>query len=230
MLRILKGESVDRVVWAPRLEQWFEVNAFQKTLPDEFRNSELLEICDKLGTSPRTYYFFEESIRMIQGGDVEVKITEDREKIVSVYSTPKGKLHEVRKKSILGLASFAVAPYWTEHMVKEADDLNALKYLLENQSYEFDRDSYERSLARVGGRGPPTIYCPAVPIANLTIRYAGLLKTHILLRKNQKKVEDLLETLDDNNQHFLEVLNKSPFQWYCSTITSIATYFHRPYF
>ena len=110
ILKILRGESVDKVVWAPRLEQWFEVNAYQKTLPVEFRNSDFLEICDKLGiASPRTYYFFEESIRMVQQGDVEVRVTEDGEKIVSTYSTPRGKLYEV-KKSIHGLASFAVAP------------------------------------------------------------------------------------------------------------------------
>lgn len=209
ILKILRRESVDRVVWAPRLEQWFEVNRFQSTLPLEFKDSELLEICDELGTAPRTYYFFQETIRMIQGGNAEVKTIEDDEKIVSVYSTPKGKLREVRKKSIRGLASYAVAPYWSEHMIKETGDLQALKYLLENQSYEFDRESYERAVAKVGDRGPPTIYCPAVPIANLTIRYAGLLKTHLLLKKHQNEVEDLLQTLDDNNQQFLEVLKKS---------------------
>ena len=211
MLKILRRESVDRVVWAPRLEQWFEVNRFQGTLPVKFRNSGLLEICDDLGTSPRTYYFFQNTIRMIQGGSVEVKTAEDDEKIVSVYSTPKGKLREVKKKTIRGLASDAVAPYWSEHMVKETGDLQALKYLLENQSYEFDRESYDRAAANVGGRGPPTIYCPAVPIANLTIQYIGLLKTHLLLKKHQNEVEDLLQTLDNNNDQFFGVFKKSPF-------------------
>lgn len=67
----------------------------------------------------RTYYYFDGTIRTIQGGDVEVETTEDAEKIVSVYTTPKGTLREVRKKSIKGLATKAVAPYWSEHLAKE---------------------------------------------------------------------------------------------------------------
>jgi hypothetical protein len=212
ILKILRRESVDRVPWAPRLEQWFEINKFQGTLPVPYKDKDLLEICDDLGTSPRTYYFFQDTIKTIQGGDCEVKTVEDDEKIVTVYSTPKGKLKEVKRKSIRGLSSRAVAPYWSEHLVKEAGDLPALKYLLENQSFEFDRDSYERALAKVGGRGPPALYCPAVPIAMLTIQHIGLMKTHLLLKKHPNEMTDLLQTLDNNTDRFLEVFMKTPMQ------------------
>jgi uroporphyrinogen-III decarboxylase len=63
---------------------------------------------------------------------------------------------------------------------------------------------------KVGDRAPPTISCPAVPIANLTIRYLGLLKTTLWLRKYLKDVEDLLQVLDDYNARFLEVVRNSP--------------------
>ena len=211
ILRILRKQTVDsKIVWAPRLEHWYEVNKFAGSLPIEYRDKRLLEICDDLGASPRTYYFFEGTIKTIQGGDVEVKTTEDTECIVSVYSTPRGRLREVRKKSIKGLASNAVTPYWTEHLAKDIDDFQALKYILENQTYEFDRELYEAVKEKVGDRGPPCICCPAVPLANLTIRYLGLLRTNLLLKKYRDKMEDLLQALDDNNSQFLDVFKGSP--------------------
>jgi len=64
--------------------------------------------------------------------------------------------------------------------------------------------------AQLGERGPPSICCPAVPIANLTIRYLGLLKTNILLRKYPEEVRELLEVLDRNNGRFLDAFASSP--------------------
>lgn len=210
-MRILRKQPVNgRIVWAPRLEHWYEVNRFTGTLPSEYQDKRLIEICDDLGTSPRTYYFFEGTIKTIQDGEVEVTTTEDTEQIVSEYSTPKGRLREVRRKSIKGLASNAVTSYWVERLAKDVDDFPALKYLLENQTFEFDRELYKNSIAQVGERGPPCVCCPAVPIANLTIRYLGLLRTNVLLRKYPQEMTDLLHVLDDNNGRFLDAFMSSP--------------------
>ena len=211
ILRILRKQTVDNeVVWAPRLEHWYEVNRFTGNLPREYRNKTLLEICDDLGTSPRTYHFFEGTIKTIQQGEVTVKTTEDSELIISDYSTPKGSLREIRKKTIEGLASNAVAPYWSEHLIKGIDDFPAIEYMLEHQTFEFDREQYEKIAREVGDRGPPCICCPAVPIANLTIKYLGLMKTSMLLRRDPDAVAHLLDVLDDNNGRFLDVFKSSP--------------------
>ena len=210
-LRILRKQPSDeKIVWAPRLEHWYEVNRFTGSLPTEYRDKSLIEICDDLGTSPRTYYFFEGTIKTVQGGDVEIKTVENAEYIASAYSTPRGRLKEVRRKSIKGLASNAVATYWSEHMAKDIDDFQALTYILEHQSFEFDRELYEEVKAKIEDRGPACICCPAVPFANLTIRYLGLLKTHLLLKKHPNDVEDLMHTLDDNNSRFLDVFKTTP--------------------
>jgi uroporphyrinogen-III decarboxylase len=127
-----------------------------------------------------------------------------------VYSTPKGELREVRRKQVKGLASAAVSPYWSEYLLKEVEDLQSLKYVLENQTFEFDRELYERVKSEVGGRAPPTVGCPPVPIANLTIRCLGLLKTTIWLRKYPNEVDEILQVMDNNNGRFLETVEKSP--------------------
>jgi hypothetical protein len=101
------------------------VNKFSGTLPARYLDKDLLEICDDLGTSPRTYYYFDKTVRCIQGGDVKVETVEDSENIISVYSTPKGDLREVKKKTIHGLATDAVSPYWAEYMVKGIRDLSS---------------------------------------------------------------------------------------------------------
>ena len=49
MLAAIRGEPTDCIPWAPRLDLWYKANARAGTLPEEHRNSSLVEIVDELG-------------------------------------------------------------------------------------------------------------------------------------------------------------------------------------
>ncbi len=48
MLKTLRGERVDKIQWAPRLDLWYNAHKLAGTLPDEYKNASLIEICDHL--------------------------------------------------------------------------------------------------------------------------------------------------------------------------------------
>jgi len=210
VLKVFKKEPVDKIVWQPRLEHWYDVNKLSGTLPPKYRDKDLLEICDNLGTSPRTYYFYDRTIRCIQNGDVKVETTEDSQNIISVYSTPKGKLREVKRKVIRGLATDAVAPYWTEYMVKGIQDFEALKYILDNQIFDFDRELYKELDARIDGRAAATVNLPHAPFAKIIIVYAGFERASLMILKRENEVRGLIQTLEENNDKRIAVIKKSP--------------------
>lgn len=134
ILAVFRGEKVDKVVWQPRIDHWYDVNKALGTLPEKYRGKELLEIYDDLGASPRTYRFFNATIRCIQGEGVEVRTRDNGATVFTTYVTPKGKLREMRRKTVHGAST-----YHTEYLIKGVEDLEILAYVLRGQRFEFDR-------------------------------------------------------------------------------------------
>src|SRR3972149_1770424 len=94
ILAAFEGKRSDKIVWQPRIDHWYEVNRKLGTLPAEYRGKELLEIYDDLRPSPRTYRFFDPTIKVTQGDSVDVEVVEDETKNVTTYLKPLGKLRE----------------------------------------------------------------------------------------------------------------------------------------
>jgi hypothetical protein len=99
ILATFQGKKTERIVWQPRIDHWYDATKNMGTLPRKYQGKELLEIYDDLRASPRTYRFFTPTIKVIQGKNVEMKVAEDEEKIVTTYITPTGKLREVQTRT-----------------------------------------------------------------------------------------------------------------------------------
>ncbi|MEM1607483.1 MAG: hypothetical protein QXW55_05610 [Candidatus Bathyarchaeia archaeon] len=61
-----------------------------------------MEIYDDLGASPRSYHYFNDTARYVEGEDVKVSRLEDEGYIYTRYETPKGKLTQVERKTEYG--------------------------------------------------------------------------------------------------------------------------------
>jgi len=48
IIATFKRERIDRIVWQPRVEHWYNVNKLRGTLPEEYKNMKLIEIYDDL--------------------------------------------------------------------------------------------------------------------------------------------------------------------------------------
>ena len=115
MLRTFERKKVDRILWQPRLEHWYSVNKAHGTLPERYRDMELLKVYDDLNASVRTYGMFNRTIKITQGEDVKVK-TEDHETYFSTtWQTPVGSLTQVTRRV---RTETEISAYTVEHMVK----------------------------------------------------------------------------------------------------------------
>jgi hypothetical protein len=62
-MAVFEGKRSDKIVWQPRIDHWYDANKKLGTLPAEYRGKELLEVYDDLRASPRTYRFFDPTIK-----------------------------------------------------------------------------------------------------------------------------------------------------------------------
>ena len=208
ILATFEGKKVDRIVWQPRIDHWYDANKNLGTLPRKYRGKELLEIYDDLRASPRTYRFFTPTIKVIQGKNVEMKVREDEEKIVTTYVTPTGKLREVQTRTVHGAAT-----YPTEYLVKGVEDFRTLEYILENQEFEFDTQLYDEVSRMIGDRSEPIINLPWASIQRLTVDWMGLKNTVLSLWKHPKETSDVVQAIQDNDSRRIDFIKKTPFKF-----------------
>ena len=208
ILATLRGESVDILPFIPRLDIWYNANAQAGTLPHKYRKASLREIVDDLDLG---YHSVIPNFRdfRVKDGDLNVGIgiydlnltpyiiklhnikqTHQRlsgGKLRVKYETPHGDItttsvfSEDMHKS--GLTLYAV----TEHAVKDANDLEAMAYILNNAEVLPNYDKYKLYQEEfIGNRG--------VAVA-LSTMYASPM--HYLI-KELMSVQDFYFTLADD--------------------------------
>ena len=208
ILATFEGKRCDKIVWQPRIDHWYDVNKKLGTLPPEYKGRELLEIYDDLEASPRTYRLFEPTIKVIQGNSVDMTTVEDEEKIVTTYVTPIGKLRGVQARTVHGTTT-----YHTEYLLKGAEDFRTFAYVLERQSFEFDKPLYEKISSMIGERSQPIINLPWASIQRLTVDWMGFQKTVLSLWKHPREINEFIQTIEDNDSRRIDLIKKTPFKF-----------------
>lgn len=207
ILSVFSRQRADRIVWQPRLHHWFEVNKARGTLPRKYEGWSILDVFDDLGASPRGYHYFNDTVSVVEGDKVLVRTQEDASNIYTRYETPKGSLTQVERKTEYGTARLR-----TEYFLKRVEDFEVLRYVLENQSFVFDPDLYERRERMLGDRTEPILTVPWGSIQRFFIVYMGFQRGVIALWKRRDKVEDLLNAFDENDNGRFDLIKKTPFR------------------
>jgi len=208
ILATFEGRKTDRIVWQPRIDHWYDVNKRLGALPSKYDGMSLLQIYDDLRASPRTYRFFTPTVKVVQGKNVEMDISEDQDKIITTYSTPTGKLREVQTKTVYGAAT-----YRTEYLVKGTEDFRTLTYILENQSFKFDRQLYEEISDMIGDRSEPIIELPWGSIQRVTVDWMGFERTVLSLWKHPKETNDLVKVIQENDSRRIDLVKGTPIKF-----------------
>ena len=210
MLAVFTRQKADRIVWQPRIYYWFEVNKALGTIPEKYQGKDVERILEELHATPRTSQYYGAALRVHQGGDVWRCVREEGENIHYRYVTPKGELREtVRTTSYMKLGGAGPSLH-TEYMLKGVEDFKVLKYLIRNQSYEFDMSVYERVARMIGDRAESIIGVPHMPIQRLNVTYMGFAATVKALWKHPQEVEALIQVMEEDDDKRFEVIAKSP--------------------
>jgi hypothetical protein len=199
--------KADRLIWQPRLHHWYEVNKARGRLPKRYGTWSLIQIYDDVHASPRSYHYFDRTIKTIEGDKINVKITEDDRFVFTKYVTPRGSLTQVEKKNLWGTNRFRV-----EYFLKGLEDFHVLEYILESQSFEFDEETYNIMDELLGDRCEPMVNVSHGSIQRFFIEYMGLERGVIALWKHRERVEKLLDAFKRNDDRKFDLIKKTPFK------------------
>jgi hypothetical protein len=207
MLRTFERKKIHTILWQPRLEHWYNVNKIHGTLPERYKDMELLDVYDDLNASVRAYGMFNRTIKITEGEDVEITSEDHGTHVHTTWQTPVGSLkqitHRVRTET-------EVSAYTVEHMVKTIEDLKILEYILRARKVEFDWKAYDAGNELLGDRAEPTIYLPRESLQGLIINYMGFETTIYALHDHPIEIERFLEVMEETDDPVYDVVAQSP--------------------
>jgi uroporphyrinogen-III decarboxylase len=194
LLAIMDGQSPDRVPWIPRLLIWHTAHSLQGTLPQRLRGLSLRQVERALGmgTPAREGRIF----ALVQEGDVEVRQRREGDSVLTTYRTPAGQVC-TRYQSSAELERAGIQSLEVEHMVKGAEDLEVIEYLVEHTHYVPTYQEYLAYEEEIGQDGYPLVAAGDCPFHHFLQKLAGYQNAYYLLADCPEEVEHLLRTMED---------------------------------
>ncbi len=202
-LTIFRGEDPGEVIWQPRLEFWYAVNAKRGTLPDPLKDADLLDVYDYCHASVR---YFGNGLRHTYDDNVQVvreKLDEKRTR--TTWKTPLGEITQLLHTDEWGLSG-----HLTEYRIKTPDDFKILQYMLEHEAWYWDQEAYEHDMARFGDYGVPCFYFRRSPIQGLFIGDAGFERAIYLMYDYPEVIAEFVERATEADNAMYEVLKACP--------------------
>ena len=200
-----RPEGVNRVLWQPRLDHWYNVNRKLGTLPDAYKDKTLLEIYDDLDCSPRPYTYFNSLLLINEGPDVECTSWENEDYSYTKWETPLGTNSQKVKKIEHGCSW-----YLEEFPIKTIKDIAVWEYILRERTVEFDYERFEECQELIGDRAEPTIFLPRIPLQRLFIDYIGFENTIYFLHDYPALIEGFIRIIEATDNKIYDIVKKSP--------------------
>jgi hypothetical protein len=197
------GKDPGMIVWQPRIDFWYSVNQTRGTLPEQVREMSLLDLYDYCQASIR--YFLTAPLRVTYKN---VQVTEqvvDESHLRRTWETPLGALSEA-----LHYDEYHLSAYNSEYRLKTAQDFKIYAYILQDETWHWDQESYARDVAAVGERGVPQFYFRRSPIQGLFIENLGFEKTIYLMADQPEVVAQYVEVASAADDALYAVLVKAP--------------------
>jgi hypothetical protein len=173
MLAAIRGEPVDRLPWAPRMDLWYRANRLAGTLPGRYRHASLVEMVDDmdLGFHAVVPDFQalatpEDDIDRALGiynlammpcrtvlGNIGRRVRREGDRTFVTYETPRGSVSTtVLYDDRMRKAGITIT-HVEEYAFKGAQDYGALRWIFENAAAVPNPEGYGEFAARVGDRG-----------------------------------------------------------------------------
>ena len=173
MTAVLRGEPVDMIPWAPRLDLWYNANKRAGTLPTQYTDATLREIADDLGFG---YHAIVPHFKDLRNPDddlhralgiynlwfmpyatrlhnVEVTSAVDGDYTHVSYKTPMGVLTTTVVYDEAMRASGASITHIAEHLMKDHKDYEAAAHIFRNAEVLPNYEGYNEFADFVGDRG-----------------------------------------------------------------------------
>ena len=205
ILKIVAGESPDRVPWIPRPDIWYEANRLRGTLPAKYREATLDEVRRDLGMG--TWDQAEVYRAELRG--VDVITHEEGRDAVTEYVTPAGTV-STRLRTSETLQSAGIVGQKVERLIKGPDDYAAVEYMVAHTDVIPIYDEFMAREAWIGEHGCPLVLAPMDPISQLMLDFVGYNNVYYHLHDYPRQVASLSEALLDLAARMQDVVLDSP--------------------
>lgn len=231
ILGALRGEQVDRVPFAINHWQWFYAQQIREAFPESVRHCRTpIEFLKEIGADIITRWDGQIKGRGAWGMHVKFpncnyQITYSGEppklpittafnlydkgsRVHRKLETPYGKLSQTWR-----FTAEACADFEEEYWIKDFDkDYEAMKFMIQDRSYDYDLSEYERDLTAVGEHGVIMLRIPENPIKMLHW-LAGPEKATYFIMDNPDKFRELAEIHTQMTVHFVnEVIKRTCYE------------------
>jgi hypothetical protein len=230
IIRTLRGESVDKLAWATRLDIWYVSRQREGTLPPELSSMELSDIHRYVGVGRQRY----STVAMTRLHKVDMVVEVDgivtrresnpvlqfpapREYAVSDrpvetvlrWTCPAGSVR-VRYKTIVELVRGAALPYMMEHCLKDDDDFQVLKWMLNHAEIETTYDDFIDGERVVGENGFTIGMIPRIPFQRILLDFMGEETAFYWMADSPRSFGYLLDILTDQDARMVDSALRSP--------------------
>ncbi len=167
VLNLLAGNPVDRLLWSPRLKEWYTAHQTQGTLPDRYRGKSLVEIETMLGAVAGSSARISWNQRKPQP---KGQIIDQRFQTVEIETTIEGNHERVTYKTPVGSATetylinveavekgLPMQRHRHEHLIKSEKDYDIVEYMYRDIAYTPTYDGYLAFEQALGDHGVPII-------------------------------------------------------------------------
>jgi hypothetical protein len=205
-LRLFQGLPIPHVFFQPRFEPWYEWHRQFASLPAELNSLSLLEVYDLVGASLRTVHYYTgqpDPVEVSFTGEVKITEWHVEDRLKRRYETPFGPLFETEK--------LTVDRAWrtVEFAAKTAQDLPALRWLLEHRIIAFNPEKYRQGLEFIGERGEPGFWVPKSPYLALAQQWMKYEDFIYALTDYRSEIEEIMAVIDDSYNQLYEQLSSS---------------------
>jgi uroporphyrinogen-III decarboxylase len=208
-LAAMRGQPVDHIPFIARMDLWYSFHRNQGTLPPPYQNASLWDIQRDMGIGIFGFGAWDISFYRLVHQDVEVTETVDGETTTTQYHTPYGTL-TCRDKMAALLQEAAGTGARVEYPFKDADDYDALQYLIEHTRVVENFDTYGKFINSIGGDGLALPFSGHLPAHQLMIFFMGYQTFYYELHDHPARVEALIQALTEQQRHILRLAADSP--------------------
>ncbi|HHW48837.1 MAG TPA: hypothetical protein GXX14_09505 [Clostridiaceae bacterium] len=208
VMAVLKGEKPDKTPWLADLSYLYTSMSLKGVLEEKYLGYEgYLEFYKDLGAG---IYFYTPSLWKVEyTGGVEYLVHENDGVNTFIYKTPKGNL-----RSQMTYLPETYSWAYTEHFVKNIDDLRIMLYIFEHMMYRENFEEFNRIDKLWGGYGIPVPLAPVAVSAlqKLLTRWAGVEKTIEIYTDYKDELEYVIDAIQASEDEVFDILAESPAQ------------------
>jgi hypothetical protein len=203
MTILMKGKA-DTLVWAPNFDHWLNVNRANGTVPKQYEGMSRNDIVRAVNAT----IWARTGILTAEQPNVRVRREEiPGASIRTTYETPVGTVETVHRYA----SDLTRALFLKEHMIKNVDDIRAVKFMVEDTKYTLDPEPFYQCEKEVGDDGISLVSLPVcVPFIEFGKSNAGWMRGLYLWNDHTKEVEDLLGAYADKAAEAANLLAQGP--------------------